>query len=75
MENKSLSSEQVEHFLRRGFIKIEEELPRELALERGARGWARIQTDPDDVPTWTQTRHHLPVEKLMSVRENAPAVW
>lgn len=75
MENQSLSSEQIEHFLRRGFIKIEEALPRDLALEWGARGWARIETDPDDVSTWRQTRHHLPAENFLSVRENAPTVW
>lgn len=75
MENQFLSDEQIEHFLRRGFIKIEEALPRDLALERGARGWARIETDPDDVSTWTQTRHHLPSENFLSVRENAPMVW
>ena len=75
MENQFLSNEQVEHFLQRGFIKIEQGLPRDWALERGAQGWARIETNPDDVSTWTQSRHHLSAEKFWRVREIAPKVW
>ncbi len=70
-----LSSQQVEHFLARGFIKIEGAVERELALSWGARRWAEIETDPSDVSTWTQTRHHLPSREFLSVREHAPDVW
>lgn len=75
MENQFLSDEQIDHFLRRGFIKIEGAVSRELALDWGSRRWAEIESDPNDVSTWTQTRHHLPSEEFLSVRENAPDVW
>ena len=75
MHSQTLSDAQIEQFLRRGFIKIEGAIERELALEWGASRWADIQTDPNDVSTWTQTRYHLPSEKSLSVREVAPQVW
>ncbi len=75
MRHQFLSDEQIEHFLRRGFIKIEGAIERDLALNWGASRWADIESDPNDVSTWTQSRHHLPAENFLSVREVAPAVW
>ncbi len=75
MENQFLSDEQIDHFLARGFVQIEGAISRELALRWGNSRWADIESDPDDVSTWTQTRHHLPSENFLSVRENAPDVW
>lgn len=75
MKNQFLSDAQIAHFLARGFIVIEGAIPRELALDWGSRRWADIETDPNDVSTWTQTRHHLPAEQSLSVREHAPKVW
>ena len=74
MKLQYLTPAQVEGFLRRGFIKLEGAVERDVALDWGARGWARIGTDPDDVSTWTQTRHHLPRENGFSVSEYAPNV-
>lgn len=75
MSNQFLSDEQIEHFLARGFIKIEGAVERELALKWGNSRWADIECNPHDVSTWTQSRYHLPAEKTLSVREVAPKVW
>ena len=75
MQAKFLSDAQIEHFLSRGFIKIEGAVEREFALDWGARGWARIETDPHDKATWRQVRHHLPSKNFLSVRDIAPNVW
>ena len=75
MKNQFLSSAQIEHFLTRGFIKIENAIERQLALEWGNSRWADIDSDPDDVSTWTQSRHHLEAQRYLPVREIAPRVW
>lgn len=70
-----LSSSQIEQFLTRGFIKIEGAVERDVALEWGARGWARVDADPHDVSTWTKSPIHLPSRAPFSVRERAPAAY
>ena len=72
MKNQILSAAQIEHFLARGFVKIEGAIERDVALNWGARGWARIGYDPDDATTWTKSPHHLPSRASFAVRENAP---
>ena len=74
MQRQFLTPAQIEHFLSRGFIKLEGAVPREVALEWGATGWARLGYDPDDVSTWAQSRHHLPYQSGFLVRQHAPGV-
>lgn len=72
MQSQFISDAQIEQFLRRGFLKIEGAIERDVALGWGGRGWARIDADANDVSTWTQTRHHLPHKNGFSVAKYAP---
>lgn len=45
---------QVEHFIERGFVKLEGAFPRELADEARAILWRETGCDPDDPSIWTR---------------------
>lgn len=49
-----LSDAQVEHFIREGFVRIDEAFPRELAEEGLAILWRETGCDPNDPTTWTR---------------------
>lgn len=49
-----LSDEQVEAFVRDGFVRLDEAFPRSLAEECRARLWEETGFDPDDPRTWRQ---------------------
>ena len=72
MQSQFLTPAQIEHFLARGFIKIEGAIERDVALRWGATGWARLGYDPNDVSTWAQSKHHLPYQSGFLVRDHAP---
>lgn len=56
----ALSGEQVEQFIRDGFLRIDRAFPRELAEEGCAIMWRDIGFDPDDPATWTKPVVWLP---------------
>ena len=49
-----LLPEQIETFLRDGFVRLDDAFPRELAEEGRAILWADTGCDPDDRSTWTK---------------------
>ncbi|AZN41800.1 phytanoyl-CoA dioxygenase family protein [Paenibacillus albus] len=62
MENKVLSKEQIEHFIERGWVKVEEAYPRELALQCQQYIWEkmrRFDVDQSDPGTWKQPMYYL----------------
>lgn len=56
----ALSGEQVEQFIRDGFIRIDRAFPREVAEEGCAIMWRDIPFDPHDPATWTKPVIRLP---------------
>ncbi|MBM7565030.1 hypothetical protein [Paenibacillus sacheonensis] len=62
MENKVLSKEQIEQFMERGWVKVEEAYPRELALECQQFIWdklAQFGVDRGDPSTWERPMYYL----------------
>jgi hypothetical protein len=55
-----LSDAQVEHFIRDGFMRIDEAFPRELAEEARNIMWRDLPCDPHDQATWTRPVIRLP---------------
>ncbi|SEO65230.1 phytanoyl-CoA dioxygenase family protein [Paenibacillus sp. OV219] len=62
MDNKTLSKEQIEHFIEFGWVKVEEAFPRELALECQQFIWeklSRFGVERSDRSTWQQPMYNL----------------
>jgi len=49
-----LSGDEIEHFIRDGFVKLDAAFPRALADEARAILWRDTGCDPDDPATWTK---------------------
>ncbi|GAA0731050.1 phytanoyl-CoA dioxygenase [Dactylosporangium roseum] len=54
MAPQTLTEEQIEDFVRDGFVRIEGAFPRELADQVRASLWKQLDMDPDDPTTWTK---------------------
>lgn len=50
----SLSPTHIQHFIQKGYVKVEHAFSRELADACRSILWKATQTDPDDPATWTQ---------------------
>ncbi|GAA5201713.1 hypothetical protein GCM10023322_82250 [Rugosimonospora acidiphila] len=70
-----LTDEQVEHFLRRGFVTIRGCFTAEAAREWLDTAWIRFGYDPDDPSGWAEKRIHLAPRSSVDAREFAPAAW
>ncbi|GIX07519.1 MAG: hypothetical protein KatS3mg115_1922 [Candidatus Poribacteria bacterium] len=70
-----LTEEQIEHFLEKGYVHLEQVFPRELAEEWRALAFKRLGYDPDDPSTWVEARVHLPTLHRVRVKDVAPQAW
>jgi hypothetical protein len=70
-----LTSEQVEHFLDKGFVVLRECFSRAAAAEFTGRLWDRLGYNRHDPTTWTEPLVHLPSRQALDVREFAPRAW
>jgi hypothetical protein len=75
MPDEVLSDAEIDHFLRRGFVKIPQALDRDLAKRWVDASWARIGYDRDDHRTWKEPRVHFPRTEECDPREVAPRAW
>ncbi|MBV9866932.1 MAG: hypothetical protein JO316_16390 [Abitibacteriaceae bacterium] len=75
MPYKFLTDEQVEQFLKRGFIVLHDCFSREVADEWVDRAFIRLGYDRHDPATWEQKRIHMPSHQHIDVKEFAPKVW
>jgi hypothetical protein len=70
-----LTDEQVEHFLRRGFVTVRGCFGREAARDRLGPAWIRFGYDRDDPSTWAEKHIHLAARSHVDAREFAPKAW
>jgi hypothetical protein len=75
MRYRYLSDEQVEQFLRRGFVTIGGCFSREVADSWVDQAWRRIGYRADDPSTWLEKRVHLPDGSAVDALEFAPRAW
>ena len=71
----TLTEEQVEHFLTKGYVILRECFSRDLAAEWRDFAFKRLGYDPNDPSTWQQARIHLPSMKRVPIREASPRAW
>ncbi|KAJ3736893.1 hypothetical protein DFJ43DRAFT_1110886 [Lentinula guzmanii] len=72
---RHLSPEQVEHFLKYGYIVIRNGFTEEKAAEWTKTIWVRLGLNPNDKSTWTRDRIHMPWHRRERVATFAPKVW
>lgn len=72
---RELTCEQVQHFLERGYVLLEQVLSRELAGEWRSFAFERLGYDPEDPATWAEERIHMPTMNRRRVAEAAPRAW
>ncbi len=70
-----LSADEIEHFERFGFIKLDQVLDQAVITRCADRFWTRVGYDPHDPSTWREARLHLPVHEDFAVREIAPRAY
>jgi hypothetical protein len=70
-----LSVSDIEHFLARGFVKIEGCFSRDAASVLTDPLYARLGYDRDDRSTWTKGRVHMPSAQSIEISTFAPKAW
>jgi len=74
-EMKVLETEQIDHFLKNGYVRIPKCFDRRIADECSSFAFERLGYDPNDPSTWEEPRVHLPHMNEVDVREFAPKAW
>ncbi|HEX8237180.1 MAG TPA: hypothetical protein VF600_14575 [Abditibacteriaceae bacterium] len=75
MTYQFLTDEQVEHFLKRGFVTIPNCFSREAAQDWLDKVWVRLGYDANDPTTWVEKRIHMPSLEHVDVQDFAPQAW
>ncbi len=70
-----LSAVEIEHFLRFGFIKLDQVLDPTVIRRCVERVWTRLGYDRDDRSTWREGKIHLPTHEDFPVRAVAPRAF
>lgn len=70
-----LTDAQKEHFLKYGYIRLENCFTREQAAEVTSGVWTRLGMSPTDKSTWTKARIHMPSHRTFDCAEFAPRAW
>src|SRR5262245_56840376 len=70
-----LSPAEIDHFLRKGYVKIENAFPREVAEEWSRNCFHRLGYDMEDKSTWAEQRIHMGSSLHVEVSEFAPKVY
>ena len=72
---RTLTDADVDHFIAKGYVKLEGAFPREVAEEWCERCFERLGYDPEDKSTWLEQRIHMGGDQYVEVREFAPRVY
>lgn len=72
---RTLTDADVDHFIAKGYVKIEAAFPREAAEEAQERCFRRLGYDPNDKSTWAEQRIHMGGDQYLDVKEFAPRVY
>jgi hypothetical protein len=72
---KHLTPEQVDHFMKHGFLRVPNAFSKEQAAAWTADVWHRLGMDPNDPSTWTRDRTNMPQHRKIEVKYFAPKAW
>jgi len=75
MPSSVLNDEQIEQFLTRGHVVINDCFSRDLAKTYTDRAWTRLGYDPNDISTWEQEQIHMPRMETWEVKDFSPKAW
>lgn len=75
MPYRTLSDNDVDHFLRKGYVKLEGAFPREVADQWSRDCFERLGYRMDDRSTWAEARIHMGGSNFVQVKEFAPRVY
>lgn len=75
MGYRTLTDNDVDHFIRKGYVKLEGAFPREVAEEWSRNCFQRLGYDMNDRSTWKEQRIHMGGDHYVSVKEFAPRVF
>ncbi|PFH49197.1 hypothetical protein AMATHDRAFT_76302 [Amanita thiersii Skay4041] len=74
-EYKCLTLEQIQHFLKHGYVVIKSAFTKEQTVEWTRNIWVRLGLDPNNAETWDRERIHMPSHKRIPVADFAPKAW
>ncbi|MEZ0326692.1 MAG: phytanoyl-CoA dioxygenase family protein [Fimbriimonas sp.] len=72
---RTLTSADIEHFLEKGYVKIEGGFSSEVAEAWSRRCFERLGYDPEDQSTWAENRIHMSGDHYVEVQDFAPRVY
>ncbi|KAH7322573.1 hypothetical protein B0I35DRAFT_407040 [Stachybotrys elegans] len=72
---QTLTPEQVESFMKRGFLRLPGAIPLDKCDWWAKDVWHRLGMDPNDKSTWTVERSHMPRQNLIPAKDIAPVAW
>ncbi|KAH0607256.1 uncharacterized protein H6S33_003244 [Morchella sextelata] len=72
---KFLTEDQVENFMKYGYLRIPEAFSVEKAASWSAQLWDRLGYSPTDKSTWLQERVNMPAHNREHVRTFSPKAW
>ncbi len=75
MKTRALTSSDIDHFLHKGYVKLEGAFPREVAERWSQECFTRLGYDLEDPSTWKEVRIHMGGDRRVDVKEFAPAVF
>lgn len=71
----SLSAEQIDHFIKYGFVHLHNCFDTDFAATWTSAAFDRLGYDENDPSTWEQPIVHMPGDERLNVPEFAPEVW
>lgn len=74
-EYKFLTQDQIDSFMRYGYVRIPSAFSREKSDAWAAQLWPRLGYNPADKSTWLQERIHMPHHAREHVSTFAPKAW
>lgn len=71
-QDYKLTQEQIDHFMRHGYVRLTDCFSRAKAAEWTADMWTRLGYSPTDKSTWAAERIHMPDHKQEPVSTLRP---
>ncbi len=75
MSYRVITDEQADHFLTKGYVKIEDCFPESLAQEWTDFAFERLGYTREDPSTWTEERIHMPSMNKIDISIHAPRAF
>lgn len=75
MTNFSLSKDEIDHFIKFGFVQVSDCFDKDFAKRWTDEAFGRLGYDPDDPKTWEKPIIHMPNDARVVVKDFAPKAY